>query len=168
MTALLATTMSTPAGPLSMVIDTDTLVAAGFTDDPERLRGRLDPIRRAMPLARNGPEGAISDALTAYFDGELEAVRTIPVEQVGGPFTRRAWAALREVPAGETVTYTELAARAGSATAVRAAGSACARNLIAPVVPCHRVVRTDGCLGGYAYGIEVKRRLLDHERRHQR
>jgi methylated-DNA-[protein]-cysteine S-methyltransferase len=71
---------------------------------------------------------------------------------------------MREVPPGETITYTELAARAGSPTAVRAAGQACARNVIAPIVPCHRILRSDGTFGGYAYGLHVKRWLLAHER----
>ena len=66
----------------------------------------------------------------------------------------------------KTVSYTELATLAGSPAAMRAAGQACARNLIIPIVPCHRVVRRDGTLGGYAYGLPVKQQLLDHERRH--
>ena len=67
------------------------------------------------------------------------------------------------VPAGSTATYAELAAAAGSPAAVRAAGSACARNLLAPFVPCHRVLRTGGALGGYRYGLAVKDELLRHE-----
>ena len=84
-------------------------------------------------------------------------------EQPGGPVRRRMWAELRRVPAGATVSYTELATRAGSPKASRAAGSACASNLIAPMVPCHRVVRGDGGLGGYYYGLDRKEWLLRHE-----
>jgi methylated-DNA-[protein]-cysteine S-methyltransferase len=72
---------------------------------------------------------------------------------------------MRRVPAGETISYTKLAAEAGNPKAVRAAGSACAQNLIAPIVPCHRVLRTDGSLGGYYYGLPAKQWLLAHERR---
>jgi methylated-DNA-[protein]-cysteine S-methyltransferase len=71
---------------------------------------------------------------------------------------------MRQIPPGETWSYAELAAKAGRPQAVRAAGQACARNLVAPFVPCHRVVRSGGSLGGYYYGLAVKRWLLDHER----
>ena len=70
---------------------------------------------------------------------------------------------MRKIPAGKTLSYAELAAKAGSANAVRAAGSACARNLIAPIVPCHRVVKTGGELGNYAYGLHLKEELLRFE-----
>ena len=87
----------------------------------------------------------------------------IAVEQRGGPFLETAWVALRAVPAGSTVSYTGLAAAAGRPEAVRAAASACARNAAALFVPCHRVVRTDGTLGGYRWGLDVKRSLIAHE-----
>ena len=152
-------TVDTEVGGLTVVADgAGALRAAGF--------GPADVL-----LARLGgpaPErrdhlGRVTQTLRAYFDGDLQALDDLAATQDGGPFLRRAWKIMREVPAGETVTYTELAARAGSPTAVRAAGQACARNLIAPVVPCHRVLRSDGTLGGYAYGLPVKRWLLDHE-----
>jgi methylated-DNA-[protein]-cysteine S-methyltransferase len=73
------------------------------------------------------------------------------------------WSGLREVPAGSTVTYTELAATTAKPRAIRAAGTACGRNLVAPIVPCHRALRSDGSLGGYYYGLDVKQWLLDHE-----
>jgi len=74
-----------------------------------------------------------------------------------------AWIASRTVSAGTTTSYTGLAALAGRPNAVRAAGSACAKNLVAPFVPCHRILRTDGSLGGYYYGLPVKAALLAHE-----
>ena len=74
-----------------------------------------------------------------------------------------AWLAMRRIAPGSTLTYAELAAAAGRPAAVRAAGSACARNLVAPFVPCHRVVRTGGTLGGYYYGLDVKSALLRTE-----
>ncbi|NKY12520.1 methylated-DNA--[protein]-cysteine S-methyltransferase, partial [Cellulomonas hominis] len=88
----------------------------------------------------------------------------VPVEQPGGPFQQRAWQAMRAIPPGGTATYAELALAAGSPSAVRAAGSACARNRVAPFVPCHRVLRSGGSLGGYYYGLDVKRALLALER----
>jgi methylated-DNA-[protein]-cysteine S-methyltransferase len=81
----------------------------------------------------------------------------------GGVFLTAAWKTLREVPAGEPVSYTELAARTGNPAATRAAAQACARNAAALFVPCHRVIRTDGTLGGFRWGLPVKRWLLDHE-----
>jgi methylated-DNA-[protein]-cysteine S-methyltransferase len=91
----------------------------------------------------------------------------IPVTQPGGAFRQAAWTAMRRVPAGETISYTKLAAEAGNPKAVRAAASACAQNLIAPIVPCHRVLRSDGSLGGYYYGLPVKQWLIAHELRHR-
>jgi O-6-methylguanine DNA methyltransferase len=90
------------------------------------------------------------------------------VTQDGTEHQQRVWSALREVPAGAPVSYAELARRVGNARAVRAAGSACGRNHVAPIVPCHRVVRSDGTPGGYGWGLPVKRWLLDHELRHAR
>lgn len=98
-----------------------------------------------------------------YFDGSLNAIDGISVRQSGEKFTQSAWKAMRKVPAGKTLSYGELAKRAGSADAVRAAGTACARNLIALVVPCHRIVRSGGALGNYAYGLKAKEWLLNHE-----
>lgn len=155
------TTVATPAGALTFAADTDgVLTAAGFTT-AEPLLERL-----GRPQFRLRPElGAISRAARRYLDGELDAFDELPAAQPGGPFLQRAWSRLREVPAGTTISYARLAELAGSAAAVRAAGQACARNLIAPVIPCHRVLRSDGTLGGYAYGLAVKRWLLEHERR---
>jgi methylated-DNA-[protein]-cysteine S-methyltransferase len=109
--------------------------------------------------------GDISKAITAYFGGELAALDSIPVALDGSAFQRAVWDALRSVSAGAPVSYTALAARAGAASAVRAAGSACGRNPVAVIVPCHRIVRADGALGGYLWGLDRKRWLLQHERR---
>jgi methylated-DNA-[protein]-cysteine S-methyltransferase len=102
--------------------------------------------------------------MAAYFDGDVTAMDVLPVEQPGGAFRQAALKVRREVPAGQVITYAELAARAGNPGAVRAAGSACAQNMVAPIVPCHRIVRTGGSLGGYYYGLSVKDWLLAHER----
>jgi methylated-DNA-[protein]-cysteine S-methyltransferase len=116
--------------------------------------------------------GPFSAAMTSYFDGDVTAMDTLPVLQPGGAFRQAAWKLMREVPPGETISYGELAARVGNPLATRAAGSACAQNLIAPVVPCHRIVPTHRgarrALGGYAYGLDRKQWLLDHERAHRR
>ncbi len=87
----------------------------------------------------------------------------VPLDLVGTPFQRQVWAELRAIPTGETATYAEVAKRIGAPAATRAVANACAGNHAAVVVPCHRVVRTDGGLGGYRWGIERKRALLDAE-----
>jgi methylated-DNA-[protein]-cysteine S-methyltransferase len=163
---LYATVMDTPPAPLSLVADGDGLVAAGFVADPTEMHARLPAALRRRALQRIGDLGGLSKGIAAYFEGDLSALEGVVVAPSGTPGQRRLWDALREVPAGQTRTYAQLAAAAGNAAASRAAGSACARNLIAPVIPCHRIVRTDGGLGGYAYGLAVKQWLLTHERRH--
>jgi methylated-DNA-[protein]-cysteine S-methyltransferase len=86
------------------------------------------------------------------------------VRQRSGPYREHAWEVLRGVPAGDPVTYTEYADRTGRPAAVRAAAGACARNAAALFVPCHRVLRSDGTLGGFRYGLPVKESLLARER----
>ncbi|WP_208815503.1 methylated-DNA--[protein]-cysteine S-methyltransferase [Micromonospora echinofusca] len=160
------TTIGTPAGPLSIVTGPEgTVRAAGFVADPEALLPLIHPGLRA-PVRLRSDLGPVNRAVTAYFDGDLTAIDEVPVEQhTGGAFLAHSWQVLRAVPAGEPVTYTGFAALAGRPAAVRAAAAACARNAAALFVPCHRVLRTDGSLGGYRYGLPVKKWLLGHERR---
>ena len=156
-----ATTMKTPVGELSLLARGDVLIAAGFATIDE-LAERVGP----DPVTRRENLGRITDALTAYFAGDVAAIDDLPVDQPEGDFFRAARKVMREITPGETINYAELAERAGNAKAVRAAGSACARNLIAPIVPCHRVVRSgeQRSLGGYYYGLSTKEWLLEHER----
>lgn len=163
--SLNAQTIATPIGPLTLLAAGETLVGAGFTGDAGQLRARLGPDLRDAPIRTPRTLAAISDAASAWLDGDETAWDTVAVRQPGGEFLQRSWRALRDVPAGETVSYTELATRSGNPAAFRAAAQACARNLIAPVVPCHRVIRNDGSLGGYYWGLPVKRWLLERESR---
>jgi AraC family transcriptional regulator of adaptative response/methylated-DNA-[protein]-cysteine methyltransferase len=87
----------------------------------------------------------------------------LPLDVRGTAFQQRVWQALREIPAGATVSYSEIARRVGSPRAVRAVAGACAANMLAVAIPCHRVVRNDGGLSGYRWGVERKRALLDRE-----
>jgi methylated-DNA-[protein]-cysteine S-methyltransferase len=159
---LLTTTVTTPFGPMSLIGTEECLHAASFNADLDELRDRLAPSLRREPIRRG--ETTAARALRDYFAGDVGALDEVDVSQPGGPFHTRVWAAMRAVPAGTTVSYGELAARAGQPRAVRAAGSACARNAICLFVPCHRIVRSDGGLGGYYYGLATKQRLLEHER----
>jgi methylated-DNA-[protein]-cysteine S-methyltransferase len=106
----------------------------------------------------------VADALTAYFAGEVEVIDSLSVDAVGTKFQQRVWHALRKIPVGETASYGEIADAIGCPGAARAVGSANASNPVGIIVPCHRVVRGDGSLGGYGFGVERKRWLLEHER----
>ncbi|MEV5495104.1 methylated-DNA--[protein]-cysteine S-methyltransferase [Nonomuraea fuscirosea] len=154
----------TPVGPLALLSREGVLVAAGFTADPEQLFTRLTPDLRAEGLEVVDDLGPASEAVRAYLAGDLTALDAVPLSQPGTPTRRRLHTALREVKPGTTVSYGELAERAGlPRTAARAAGSACSQNLIAPFVPCHRVLPSGGGYGGYYYGVPVKEWLLTHE-----
>ena len=106
------------------------------------------------------------DAVEAFFAGDLTAIDDVPVRQRSGPFLEDAWEVLRTVPAGQPDTYAEFAARCGRPSAVRAVANACARNAVGLFIPCHRVLGSDGGLGGFRWGTPVKRWLLDHEAAH--
>jgi methylated-DNA-[protein]-cysteine S-methyltransferase len=110
-----------------------------------------------------GDLGPIADAITRYHAGKLSAIDDVPVRQRSGEFLEHAWAVLRAIPAGAPVTYSEYAAKSGRPAAIRAAASACARNAAALFVPCHRVLRLDGSLGGFRWGLAAKRWLIAHE-----
>lgn len=109
------------------------------------------------------PNGALAETarqLDAYFAGELR-VFDLPLALAGTPFQQRVWDALRAIPFGKTISYADLATTVGSGS--RAVGGANGANPIGIIVPCHRVITSAGGLGGYAGGIEQKRRLLEHE-----
>jgi methylated-DNA--[protein]-cysteine S-methyltransferase len=145
------TTLTLPGGQWTITIEDDTLTSCRHG---VRLEG----------LPTVPPEHPILRALHAYAGGEVQAIDDIEVAQPGGEFHTLAREAMRRIPPGRTVSYAELAAMAGRPAAARAAAGACARNQVAVVVPCHRVVRGDGGLGGYAYGLDVKEALLAFER----
>jgi methylated-DNA-[protein]-cysteine S-methyltransferase len=127
------------------------------------LGGRM-PKLLPSPTRETTTPPDIAAALSAYFAGDLRAIDAVAIDPEGTPFQRRVWAALRTIPAGTTWSYAELARAVGQPTATRAVGAANGRNPIALVVPCHRVIASDGTLGGYGGGLEMKRWLLRHER----
>jgi methylated-DNA-[protein]-cysteine S-methyltransferase len=158
-----ATMIPTPPGPLTIVADDEAVLASGWTEDPERLLALIGPRLRPASVTRKRDLGPITRAVREYVAGDVTAIDAVPVTQSATPFLERAWAELRKIPAGVPETYGQLAVRCQRPAAVRAAGSACARNPTALFVPCHRIVRTGGGLGGFAYGLDVKRWLLAHE-----
>jgi methylated-DNA-[protein]-cysteine S-methyltransferase len=150
-------TITTPIAPLSVVTHGEVVIASGFGELRE-IAGWVN-----VEVEPAEPTGTVADAVRAYLAGQLDALDDVEVRQPGGPFAQEAWRAMREIPPGQTWSYRDLATKASRPDAVRAAGTACGRNHVAPFVPCHRVVRSDGSLGGYAYGLGVKRWLLAHE-----
>ncbi len=104
--------------------------------------------------------------IQAYFDGDLTVLDRVPVRTGGTAFQNLVWAALRQIPAAMTTTYGRLAAQIGRPKACRAVGLANGANPVSIVVPCHRVIGADASLTGYGGGLDRKRWLLDHERRH--
>ncbi|WP_227996599.1 methylated-DNA--[protein]-cysteine S-methyltransferase [Nocardia australiensis] len=157
-------TVDTPIGPFTALVDTGgAVLASGWTVDAENLRGLIHPSLRPSELRRRESLGPVTQAVTRYHDGDLTAIDDIAVRQQSGGFLVHAWEVLRTVPAGSPITYTEYAARAGRPDATRAAANACARNAAALFVPCHRIYRIGGALGGFRWGLPIKRWLLDHE-----
>ncbi len=160
---LLVDAVPSPIGPVCLAADGAALCALEF-GDPEAfasvLRARFGA---AVAIREVADPLGLASRVRAYFAGDLEALATVPVDGGGTPFQRRVWAALRRIPAGETRSYSALAASLGDPRACRAVGLANGRNPIAIAVPCHRVIGADGSLTGYAGGLERKRWLLDHE-----
>jgi methylated-DNA-[protein]-cysteine S-methyltransferase len=155
---LQTTTVPTPVGPFTLLVGDDGVCAAGFTGRPETLQRRLDPRRRAASIRPATDPDAVASRLLAYLEGEVGALDEVAVDQPGDPSRQAAWQALRSVPAGQTISYRQLGALADLAD-----GAACAGNNVAVIVPCHRVLRADGRLGGYGWGVRRKSWLLDHE-----
>jgi methylated-DNA-[protein]-cysteine S-methyltransferase len=161
---LLVDRLPTPIGTLVIVTDLDgQLRGADWSDQEARMRRLLarcghDP---AMEPARD--PGGCASAIDAYFRGEFAMIDSLAVEAEGTPFQRAVWRALRAIPVGRTTSYAELARRIGCPSAVRAVGRANGANPVSVVVPCHRLVGTNGSLTGYGGGLERKRWLLAHE-----
>jgi methylated-DNA-[protein]-cysteine S-methyltransferase len=164
---VLVHTFESPIGPLTAGERTGRVCLLHFgADGPD-----IDPVlerwypgeprvRRALPQ--------VADALRRYFGGDLAALDAVPAELNGTPFQKAVWQALRRIPPGTTISYGELARRIGQPTSVRAVGAANGANPVAVIVPCHRVIGSNGSLTGFGGGLGVKRRLLELERGERR
>ena len=154
------TVVPTSLGPLLIAATDKGLCRVSFDEDAEALRSRFPK----ADIAEGGAELAdlagrvVAEVETPGSDADL------PLDVRGTAFQEAVWRALRAIPHGETRSYAELAAMAGNPSAVRATGSACGANGVAVLIPCHRALRSDGSLGGYAYGLERKRALLAKEK----
>lgn len=155
-----------PIGPILAVSNGGALIALDFDSADGRLRQILKPRygRDIVFEARDCPSH-IASAIRAYLDGKLDAIDDIPVDPGGTAFQQEVWRALRNIPPGMTLSYGELATRLGRPNAPRAIGSANALNPVSIVIPCHRLVGSNGALTGYGGGLTRKQWLLDHERR---
>ncbi|MCK6523688.1 methylated-DNA--[protein]-cysteine S-methyltransferase [Myxococcota bacterium] len=151
------TTVPSPLGPLRLIAQGEALVALGMDPPAEPPPGAEE--RLAHPVL-----AAAAAQLQEYFAGTRRAFE-LPLAPQGTEFQRRVWAALQEIPYGETITYGALSRALGDPLATRAVGLANGRNPIGLIIPCHRVIGQRGALTGYAGGVARKRWLLDHESR---
>jgi methylated-DNA-[protein]-cysteine S-methyltransferase len=159
---LLLEHLDTPLGEMMLVSDeAGRLRAADWTSHAARMHRLL---QRHSPGFILAPGRAHGTAFAQYFAGDFGAIVDLPVFTRGTAFQHAVWQALRHVPAGRTISYAALASLAGQPSAVRAAGAANGANPLSIVVPCHRVIGSDGRLTGYGGGIERKSWLLSHER----
>jgi O-6-methylguanine DNA methyltransferase len=143
-------TAPTPAGLVYFVFD---------EADQQLVSARFDPLNVDGRANRKSP---VHDAFARYGDGLLDSFDDVRVQSATSEFNANVYAAMRKIAPGTSNTYGELAARSGHPGAARAVGTACGRNEIVIVIPCHRVVASKG-IGGYAYGVDVKTKLLIHE-----
>jgi methylated-DNA-[protein]-cysteine S-methyltransferase len=162
MAELLSTTIASPIGKLYLLTRGETVLGlnlSGFQD----LLSSLSPNELEEKIGKSARIQGVTDKLEDFFDGDLKAINSIKVKQPGGAFSQAAWASMRKIKAGSMESYADLAYRAGSPAAVRAAGSACAKNKIAIIIPCHRIIKSGGAIGAYGWGVNKKIWLLQHE-----
>lgn len=157
---LVMTSVRTPWRPIGVVADEDGIVIASWFGEPRDTDIAHVDISSARKV-RQIP--GVTDAVRDWVDGDMDAILEVPVDQPGGEFQQAAWQAMRRVKGGTTVSYSDLARMSGNPRAVRAAGTACALNHVAPFVPCHRIIHTDGTISAYGFGPDLKVLLLEHE-----
>ena len=165
--ALLVDRLQTPIGELLIIADRDgKLRTIDWTDHEARMRRLLDRYygKGRYTLTKARDPGGLTTAMRAYFKGDLDVIDRLPVATTGTPFQQSVWKALRKIRRGQTISYAELARRIGKPKAVRAAGLANGQNPISIVVPCHRVIGSNGTLTGYGGGLPNKQKLLALER----
>jgi len=162
-TIILTDHVETPIGPMLLMVEDDVMIGLEFDDQPERY---MKDIRRRFPdhqMRETANPCGFSDRVRAYYKGDLQAINGLPARGDGTPFQERVWSELRRIKVGTTISYGELAIRLGDKKATRAVGLANGRNPISVVVPCHRVIGSDGTLTGYGGGVSRKNWLLNHE-----
>ena len=154
---------ATPLGTVLAAATDKGLCSIKLGDDPAHLTRLLAEEFAAAELVEDRLDD-LKAKIVSFIEGEASLAR-VPLDIRGTVFQRRVWETLRRIPRGETRTYQDIARAIGAPRAVRAVGSACGANPVALAVPCHRAVRTDGGLGGYAWGLQRKRKLLALEKK---
>lgn len=162
MTVMHWTTVDTPDGPFTVVADPDGAVRASGWASLDDVVAKLPPRERPLHLDRRDDMPA-AVAVRRYYDGDIAAIDAVRVRQTGTELRTLGWDTLRTITPGAPWTYSEFAEALGRPTAVRAAASVCANNRCALFVPCHRVVGKGGAITGFAWGVDVKRSLLERE-----
>jgi methylated-DNA-[protein]-cysteine S-methyltransferase len=156
--------LMTPIGAMLLVTDENgALRALDFEDYESRMKELLRLQVGAVTLEKGRAPKTMRSALSAYFDGDFAALKTIEWRVAGTPFQRKVWSALPRIPAGKTMSYGALASRLGMPNAMRAVGHANGSNPISVVIPCHRLIGADGRLVKYGGGLHRKQWLLRHE-----
>lgn len=158
------TEFASPLGKITLATHEGRLCALCFTEGFTRTRRALERRFGAVEVRPMDGTADVVRQLRRYFDGDIAALGGIAVDPGGTVFQRKVWAALRRVPPGKTVSYRDLARSIGSPAAARAVGAANDANPIGIVIPCHRAIGADGRLVGYAWGVNRKEWLLNHER----
>ncbi|MGH8188277.1 MAG: methylated-DNA--[protein]-cysteine S-methyltransferase [Steroidobacteraceae bacterium] len=159
--------LTSPIGEIVILTDDQgRLRALDWLEHEHRMRKLLSSQYRptGIQIIEGRAPTAIRTPIAQYFRGKVAAIDAISVETAGTPFQRKVWQTLRRIPAGKTSTYGSLATRIGRPAAVRAVGFANGANPISVVIPCHRLIGSDGSLTGYGGGLERKRWLIEHER----
>jgi methylated-DNA-[protein]-cysteine S-methyltransferase len=157
------TTFDSPIGPLTIAARESFVCLVHFGRPGTNVRNLLKRWYPDVSVKDAIDPGGARRVLNRYFKGDLDSLDELPVELNGTAFQKSVWQALRSVPAGTTASYSELAKRVGTPAAVRAVGAANGANPIAVVLPCHRIIGSNGSLTGYGGGLQRKRWLLDHE-----
>lgn len=163
---LILSRLPSPMGELLLVTDEAGQVhALDFGDHRARLRRLLREYHGDVTLTEGEAPQTVIEAMRRYFEGDLNALESLPVAKLGNELQQRVWQALRQIPVGQTTSYGELATKLGYADprAAIEVGAANASNPIGIIVPCHRVIGKDGNLKGYAGGLPRKKWLLTHE-----
>jgi methylated-DNA-[protein]-cysteine S-methyltransferase len=156
-------TIESPIGALTLAARDERVCLLHFGSPDATVRRALGRWYPDEPVEMHADPAGTRACLQAYFGGKIDALDTIPVELNGTPFQKRVWEQLRHIRAGTTAAYADVARAISAPSAIRAVGAANGANPVAVIVPCHRVIGTNGTLTGYGGGLERKRWLLEHE-----
>lgn len=155
-------TTQTPVGTFTMILDGEIVVASGFDKPDSLLENILGYSSRRQFIPAKNDLGYVK-LINDYFKGDLAALAKIPYHQINTVFYQEVWKTMAKVKPGKTLSYKAVAEAINNPFAMRAVGSACKHNKICLLIPCHRIIKSDGGLGNYYYGPKIKKYLLEHE-----